>query len=417
MTCLELDSVLLQNGVFSQSVECASAVEKFSTVCCYTPPTKPCNLCQAGQQLYSIKEQTVTYNGAETNCFGIHNFLSTRVEVASQTCVATQVDLFDTCCYDKCRLCQDYHLDIEAVVVHEGTSMGCSEIENSLFAIDQITQESEECLSTHKQHFEKCCYDVPCDLCTSGDSKYELLITDRIMYKGKNRTCGDVSVLLEAEMSQSDVCKAQKDDLFDTCCFEQCNLCSDPGWAVDWNHPLTYDGLASTCIDVFMNLRNERVKSGDDRCVSVQQAVSHDCCYKMPMNQCSLCQSSNGTYLNTNWNYEVTYQGESVTCSDVNAKLSSEELDGLLCLTTRDELWDKCCVPHEGGNIGLAGILPIMPPEVSDQDNNGGAPTGYEDGGGLGTFFRRNEAQNSRPSHILLTMLPLVGIALFIITA
>jgi len=405
MTCLELDSVLLRDGLFDGSDECQSATEQYSAQCCYTPPIKSCNLCQSGERFFSIKDQRVTFNGAETNCYGIHNYLYTRVEADDNMCIGTQIDLFDICCYDRCRLCHDYQLDMEAVVVHHGTSMGCSEIENSVFALNQTAQGSKECLETHKEHFDECCYDIPCSLCTVGDKRHELLVSDPVTFQGRTRTCGEVSVLMEAEMSQSGTCKNTKHEVFDTCCFQQCELCTDPGWVVNWNRPLSYDGLASTCIDVYMNLRNEMVAAGDDRCLTVQHTLSEECCYKIPSSQCSLCQNSNGTFLNTNWNYEVTYQGASVTCSDVSAMLSSEELDSLLCLSTRDQLWNDCCVPHEGGDSGLGGISPSLPPEVFNE-NKGVSASGWspsdQDEHGLTTFFRRNAANRLLPrSHVM----------------
>lgn len=257
-----------------------------------------------------------------------------------------------------------------------------------------------------------CCYDVPCEICVDGDVEYELLVNDPVMYMGVERTCGDWSVLAEGELSQSDVCKTTKSDLFDKCCFKECSLCKDPGWAMNWNRPLTYDGLASTCLDVYLNLRSERVQDGDDRCQSIQFTVTHECCYKIPSNQCSLCQHSNGTHLNTAWNSEVNYQGEIITCGDVNAMLSSEELDSILCLSARDDLWTQCCTPQQGGNTGLGGILPTLVPGVSDSEESSSSgldPTteNSPDGGAFSstTFFRRNGAQISHLSYTLSTVL------------
>ena len=413
ITCLELDAALLQNGVFDLSTECTQAMLQYSSHCCYTPPVKPCNLCHLGEKFYSISDKSVTYNGAETSCSGIYNYLITRIETDDDTCIATTNDLFDECCYDKCSLCQDYQLDQEAVTVHNGTSMGCSEIENYFISLNQIRQGSEQCLSLQQTHFEDCCYDIPCNLCMTGDSTNELLIDEPVTFMGRNRTCGDVSVLVESEMSQSDVCKTTKSNISDRCCFKPCNIC-DQGWAMDWNHALSYEGLASTCLDVYTSLRSERVADGDDRCVSIQYTVSNECCYKMPTNQCALCQSSNGTFLNTNWNYEVTYLGATVTCGDISAMLSSEELDSAVCLTARDEFWNKCCVPQQGGYKGIGGVFPTLPPEVSEHDSTESDPTGVSYGDeGFATFFRRSGAQGSRPGFSLMA-LPFIAICLFL---
>lgn len=193
----------------------------------------------------------------------------------------------------------------------------------------------------------------------------------------------------------------------------ECNLCKDPSQAVNWNHPLSYDGLASTCLNVYMNLRNEMVQDGDETCLSVRYTVSNECCYKIPTNQCSLCQHVNGTYLNTNWNSEVTYQGEVVTCGDVNALLSAEELDGLLCQSAREDLWSQCCTPQEGGNTGIGGILPPPKPEDSSDSDQAGQSSwdSNTNDGGFGSIalIRRNASQSLHPSVFTMVLLAGVG--------
>jgi len=403
MTCLELDSVLLTNGVLRNSAECEQATQEYSPTCCYTPPVKPCILCHSGRKSYSVAEETVVFNGAESNCYSIHNHLSTRVEAEQDVCIVAQNELFDECCYDKCHLCQNYHLNSEAVVVmDDGQRIGCFEVENHFIGLNQITQGSERCSFLQQKHFNDCCYDIPCDLCEKDEVSYELLVQSPVMYEGRNRTCGEVAVLVKDDMSQSDVCKTTKNDIFGSCCFKQCNLCKDPGWAIDWNRELTYDNLASTCSDVYMSLRSERIQDGDEKCRSIQYTVSHECCYKLPTNQCSLCQASNGTYLNTNWNSEVTYQDKQLTCGDVNAILSSEEIDGALCMEARDNFWNQCCTPHEGQLN-----LPILPSGVSDKDGSSSWPD-YGDTG-FGNFVIRNGELS--PSLSIFAALPLTGIA------
>ena len=408
MTCLELDSILLQKGVFGDSAECSQARLEYSSFCCYIPPERPCSLCQSGQETYAVSDQAIVFNGADTNCYAIYNYLWTRLETDDDACLVTQNDLFDKCCYNKCSICQDYQLDQEMMVTHEGVQMGCSEIENHFIGLNEITQESEECARIQQQHWNSCCYDIPCDIC--GD--YELLVDKPMTSMGVERTCGDWSVLAERELSQSDVCKVTTRDLLDTCCFKECTLCKDPSKAINWNHPLTYDGLASTCLDVYMNLRSEGIQDGDDVCQSVQFTVAHECCFKIPTNQCSLCQSQNGTYLNTNWNSDVEYLGESLTCGDVNALLSAEELDGLLCQSAREDLWNQCCTPQEGGNTGMGGILPPLTNDISNgsgKESTGQSSWGNNGGFDSNTFFRRNGDTNLCSVHILTLVVLLIA--------
>jgi hypothetical protein len=394
----------------------------FHLQCCYIPPERPCNLCHTGEKSYSVLDQTVSFNGAVVNCYGIHNYLSTRHEIEDDECVVTKNDLFDDCCYPKCRLCQDYQLDPEMLVTHEGITRGCSEIENHFIGLNEITEGSETCGRIQQEHFDSCCYDVPCNICAIGEVDFELLVYEPVVYMGVNRTCGDWSVLASEELSQGDVCKTSKADLFDSCCFKECSLCTDPGWVINWNKPLTYDGLASTCLDVYMNMRSDMVQDGDDLCQSIQFTVSQECCLKMPKNQCSLCQSNNGTYLNTNWNQEVNYQGEKLTCGDINALLSAEELDSILCISARDDLWNPCCTPQQGGN-SLLELGPPLEAEVSDSDSDSGLPgwdswnsTADDEGNyGLGGYFRRNKAQIHRSSLATLIVFLVEFITSFLI--
>lgn len=245
MTCLELDSVLLQKGVFGDSAECSQAKLEYSNVvclfiyvyllslstledtftdisfasqqqCCYVPPERPCHLCQSGQETYSVLDQPIVFNGADTDCFAIYNYLWTRLETEDSSCVVTQNDLFDKCCYAKCSICQDYQIDQEMTVTHEGTTMGCSEIDDYFIGLNEITRESEECARIQQEHWNSCCYDIPCDICDD----YELLVNEPVTYMGVERTCGDWSVLAERDLSQSDVCKTTTKDLFDSCCFK-----------------------------------------------------------------------------------------------------------------------------------------------------------------------------------------------------
>lgn len=401
MTCLELDSLLLRNGVLGQSTECTQVKLEYSRHCCYIPPENPCNLCHMGQKSFSVLDKTVSYNDVQdVNCYGIHNHLATRIETEDDMCLKSQNDLFELCCYDKCSLCENYQIDPNVNVIHDGTSMGCSEFETNFFGLNEITRGSDECSIIQQQHFNDCCYDIPCQLCQSGGLKYELMADKHVMYEGKNRTCGDASVLLEAHLSQTDMCLDAKDEIFDTCCFMQCKLCKEPAYAVNWNYDLQIEGLASTCMDVYTGLRSEGIKEGDDKCESIKFAVSHECCYKLPTNQCALCLNSNGTFLNTNWNNEVTYQGVTKTCSDVNAILGSEELDSAICLIARDEFWSACCLPQEGGNSDEIGDLLNGDNEagvVAETDSSYGGSSFYDTSGfgDFGNMYIRPSAATS----------------------
>lgn len=88
--------------------------------------------------------------------------------------------------------------------------MACSELENYYMGVNQIVQGSEKCARIQQEHWSNCCYDIPCDLCRSGSSEYELLVDQPVFYLGVSRSCGEWSVLAEEELSQSDGCTMAK---------------------------------------------------------------------------------------------------------------------------------------------------------------------------------------------------------------
>jgi hypothetical protein len=102
-----------------------------------------------------------------------------------------------------------------------------------------------------------------------------------------------------------------------------------------------------------------------------------------------------------------------MTCSDVNAMLSSEEIDSILCLTARDDLWNQCCLPQLGGNgDGIGDIL------ASDKEESSGGSSGsggivYGDDGDFGftTMYRRNGADKMHSVYALVfSSLVVVGL-------
>ncbi len=98
------------------------------------------------------------------------------------------------------------------------------------------------------------------------------------------------------------------------------------------------------------------------------------------------------------------HQGEKLTCGDINVLLSTEELVSILCLATRDNLWNPCCTPQQGGNAPLEFGLSLEP-EGSDSYGEScqlgweswNSTAGKADKYGLG-LLRHNKAQTCSSS-------------------
>lgn len=215
MTCLELDSVLLQGGVFDDSAECEQAKMDYSSLASGSVPL----LFHDNQSLIdsslanTITTISVLYSAAtpllgdpaicakwDKNPSALWNKLCPTMEptpiamaftiifgqgskqkmmlvlLPRMTCltrfvvvyyviilfamisVLTQPQrflaaFFVQCCYARCSICQDYQLDQEMFVTHDGSKMACSEIENHYMGMNQITKASEQCARIQQQHW------------------------------------------------------------------------------------------------------------------------------------------------------------------------------------------------------------------------------------------------------------------------
>lgn len=226
-------------------------------------------------------------------------------------------------------------------VEHDGTQLGCGEFDSYIFASNFIVEGSEECAAFQTDYKDECCYDIACNLCAKGDTIYTPKEDEPVTYGGEQTTCGEVTNFLTQSMSQSNNCLAAQENIFDTCCFQQCELC-DPGHSINWASSTTFNGMTQTCTDVYWMLISESVESKNPVCNSVRDVAS-DCCYKIPSQQCTLCRDENGVTYNTRWNTEVTVNGVSKTCGDFNTLLSTQEGDSTTCSTAKEQIFDACC--------------------------------------------------------------------------
>jgi biotin carboxyl carrier protein len=343
MTCLELDGVIANSQIEQGSTQCKEVLDVASPACCYVPPTIPCNICQTNTDVLDVMtEVSVEYGGATATCGQIFNALYTREEAESQTCSMVSADLASQCCYDKCSLCGNLQLDGSVTVDHSGTTFGCSEFDSFVFASNLITEGTEECSMFQAEYRDTCCYDVPCNLCSNGDKLFSIKEEASVSYGGSQTTCSDVSDFLSQDMSQSNNCLAAQENIFNDCCFQQCEMCPNAGESINWASTTTFNGVTQSCTDVYWMLINDGIETTNPVCNGVSQ-LSSDCCFKMPTLQCTLCRDDNGVTYNTRWMEEVKVGGVTKTCGDFNTLLSTQEADSLTCTSAREAIFDACC--------------------------------------------------------------------------
>jgi len=343
MTCLELDGIVAESEIQSGSDQCSQLLEVAAPACCYEPPTKPCNMCNNGSEYNDVMSSvSIEYGGTKATCGQIFNTLFSREEHDSETCSLVKKDLSDQCCYNKCSLCGAMQTNAAQSVMHDETELGCSEFDSYIFASNLIEEGSNECKAFQDEHRESCCYDISCSLCAKGDNIYTTKETSMVQYGGQETTCGEVAnFLYQKEMSQGNACLAAQENIFNSCCFEQCEMC-EAGASINWAAATTFNGQSQSCTDVYWLLVSESVEAGTQTCNGLSQ-VSKDCCYQIPTQQCTLCQDENGATYNTRWNKEVTVNGITKSCGDFNSLLATQEHDSKTCSMAKGEIFGECC--------------------------------------------------------------------------
>jgi len=355
MTCLELDGIVADSEIQSGSGQCSQLLEVAAPACCYEPPTKPCNMCQNGSGYSDVMSSAIVeYGGTTATCGQIFNTLFSREEHDSETCSLIKRDLASQCCYNKCALCGGLQNNAALSVVHDETQLGCSEFDSYIFASNLIEEGSNECKAFQDEHREVCCYDISCSLCAKGDNIYTTKETSMVQYGGAEEVaCGEVAnFLYQQEMSQGNACLAAQENIFNDCCFQQCEMC-ETGASINWAAATTFNGQSQSCTDVYWSLVSESVEVGTQACSGLSQ-VSNDCCYQIPTQQCTLCKDENAVTYNTRWNKEVTVNGITKTCGDFNTLLATQENESQTCSMAKDEIFSHCCFAGSDTLVAVA---------------------------------------------------------------
>jgi len=95
LSCDELDSMFLLGTIRDDSDQCGSMQSAYSSVCCYNPPKKNCDLCSEG----SVNTHSfVKTRSSSLHCTNLVNSLAETEEEGSKSCNDSKSAYSTTCC-------------------------------------------------------------------------------------------------------------------------------------------------------------------------------------------------------------------------------------------------------------------------------------------------------------------------------
>jgi biotin carboxyl carrier protein len=299
----------------------------------------PCSLCSTGD---IVVDTNILFNGVQTSCLEVYNFLATQTKAGSETCTSGKEALQSACCLKKCDICSGGGIpDWYANVNINGNSMTCLELDG-VIANSQIEQGSPQCKEILDVAAPACCYEPPtepCNICQTDTDILDVMSEKSIEYGGATATCGQIfNALYTREEKESQTCSMVSADLASECCYNKCSLCGD--LQLDASTSVDHSGTKVGCseFDSFVFASN-LITEGTDECSMFQTEYRDTCCYDIP---CNLCSKGDKMYT-IKEEASVTYGGTPTTCSDVSDFLSQDMSQSNNCLAAQENIFDDCC--------------------------------------------------------------------------
>jgi len=231
ISCGEFGWIFSSSKIYEGSNQCLRMRASYFGSCCFSTPQDGCNLCGVNAEGNSYELRTdvsIEFDGEALSCVEASYKISSKFEATSATCANAQVTHFSDCCFQKCSLCGDSLMDWEASVFFSGKQMPCYEFDK-VFQDDGISEGSNNCDLTRDLYKKECCIDppdVPCNLCQSGSTYYQMNSDAIVSYDGTPFiSCLEVySSLFSRREQSSEHCIKTKGELFPQCCDESTGL-------------------------------------------------------------------------------------------------------------------------------------------------------------------------------------------------
>mmetsp|Transcript_15620 Transcript_15620/g.26654 ORF Transcript_15620/g.26654 Transcript_15620/m.26654 type:complete len:707 (+) Transcript_15620:806-2926(+) len=235
LSCADYELSIKSSGFLQGSSECDSSVSRFSNMCCSSAATVedvpaqvpthsvvPCNICKRDNIHHELKsEGLVEYKGATISCLDLNSILAKNELEQSEMCVATQMMLFDGCCYEKCSLCGEKSLRWDATVKYNNQILSCDEL-LPMFTLGTVREGSDQCDAMQMAYSSVCCYEPPkkkCALCENGSMPLEVNKHAFVKTQFSSSHCVNfVNDLAMTEEDDSEVCGNYKSSYSTVCC-------------------------------------------------------------------------------------------------------------------------------------------------------------------------------------------------------
>ncbi|KAL7533175.1 hypothetical protein ACHAWF_004368 [Thalassiosira exigua] len=319
--------------------ECAEGEFCYRDFLCKPPPT-PLPTTTTVATMASNKEPAMDGGGA-TGSTGNDGMSTSQGAQASD---------------ETCSLCGNSQLDWSQRVTFDDNDVSCGEF-GWIFLSENVHEGSTRCLNFRAQYFGQCCYAKPlgngCELCDGGGGgpRHEVQRGVNVEFDGNEVSCAELSDKVRSRFAPNDEqCTVTKDEHFDACCFQKCDICEGDSH-LDGEATVLFSGEEVPCHDLDSRIIvEEGISAESPRCEMSRSFYAESCCIQPPAEPCNLCRSNTGQYFNMNSIVEVPYEGEVKTCLEVYHSLyAREEQSGEGCVEAQRALFDQCCTAI-GGN-------------------------------------------------------------------
>ncbi len=340
ITCGDADMAILAEFEKGSS-ECDAAKQSLGGQCCYQYAEMPCMLCRTDTELLDLKSSVeLEYEGETMSCPELSKRLGPE-ENDSSMCLAAQMEHWDECCFDQCKLCDKKGVKWWHQVEYDDESMNCGELSNLIYS-EEIAASNDTCTDILTEFDDECCYTYPndpCNICNTDGDPLTLMPAEEVEFNGSTFTCAEVSNFVSPFETSSNQCVEAQGLAAESCCFDRCSLCGN-GARLDRDVIVNVDGDESTCADIEAGLFNEKIDDGSENCTSVRSLHYDSCCFEIPDTPCQLCPTDEYMHFSTT----VEFNDEDVTCRSVNNFLMERfDISSDTCSDARALLGETCC--------------------------------------------------------------------------
>jgi hypothetical protein len=197
-SCSALGLSFSKDVVVEGSAQCNEKRAEYADTCCYTLPTNPCRVCPVGSDVNG--DVSVDFYGETRTCGDIGNKLAVSEEEGSESCLSTQLDFSEQCCFESCPICPEgYNLNWEVDVEYNSTTIACGEFD-SIIRDGAIEKGTQECSSLQSVYTSACCYNYAT---ASGVGHATETNMTQVITTGSLTTNLDTSTLTQSQIADA----------------------------------------------------------------------------------------------------------------------------------------------------------------------------------------------------------------------